>query len=523
MASINFNCVHTNLSNKHLVHYLVLIESEQLDASTGDIQELLVRFWERQLLNVLIIFHRLGNVSVASYNPFAANRYTYFVGNETTPERLLFPDKTANLNGYELRATVFQDLTRVTFNESNLRDAAALDGADGCLAQLILRYMNASVRLMYPRDHEEIGQFLKNGSATGCLGHLVRREVDFGINGRLYRLQQFKNVLEATITNGRDDICILVPRAGKATDIGNIFRAFTACDWAAIAASLPAFTFTYRLVDAALSRHNNRPRKTIATIFFELLAMNLGQSSHVFPGNWLKKCLMGFWLIYALLITSLYQSMLSGNLIIPKDLPDINSIGQLDRSNFKLLSYSRYHKQILEFLRDTQNNATYRRLPDRLVNVEPHELENELRRHNRTVAYANKHHINVYWRRIHRINGEVIYNEMKQCPVPYVTVYGLMYGTPYKGRINYIIRQAQEGGLIEKWSRIDKIKEKLSQSKLRSERDHEAFTMMHLRTAFFIFGIGCLTGGAVFLMEMSPDFRRWFCHKLHFGENVQRH
>lgn len=502
---------------------MVLIESELLGESADEhIQQLLVRFWERQLLNVLIIFHRYGEVRIASYNPFAAQKFTYFRGNETNCEQMLFPDKTANLMGHKLKATIFQDITRATFNESNLTDATALQGADGFLARLILRYMNATVRMMYPGDVQEIGEFLPNRSATGCLGHLVRREVDFGINVRFYRLGQFANVLEATTTNGRDDICILVPRAGKATDIGNIFRAFSTYDWIAIAVSWPAFAFTYRFVDVAISRRNKSPRKTILTIFFELLAMNLIQPSHVMPKHWLKKGLIGFWLIYALLITSLYQSMLSGNLIIPKDLPDINSIEQLDRSHFNLISYKRYHKQIMEFLTDTQFNSTYRRLPLRLVNVERDEFEEQIGKHNRTVAYANKHHINVYLRRVHRINGEVIYNEMKQCPVPYVTVYGLVYGTPYKGRFNYIIRQAQESGLIEKWARIDQIKEKISQSKLRSDTEHVPFTMKHLRTAFFTFLIGCLVASAVFLMELSGVAKKLLCHRLHFGEKLRQ-
>lgn len=477
---------------------------------------MLVQFWEKELLNAIIIFHRHNDVLIASYNPFAATRFTLLSANATDNGKSLFPDKTSNLNGYELKATIFQDMTRATFNESNRRDATALRGADGLLAQLIVQYMNASVQLLSPADGVEIGEFLKDGRASGCLGQLVRREVDFGVNVRFYRLGQFKYLVEATKTNGRDDICILVPRAGKATDIGNIFRAFTTYDWLAIAVSWPAYAITYRFVDIATAHRHNRPRQTALTIFFDLLAINLAQSANVVPSNWLEKGLLGFWLIYALLITSLYQSMLSGNLIIPKDLPDINSIEQLDRSHYKLISYSRYNRDILQFLKDSQFNASYRRLPKRLIDVSQKVFFDEVRKPNRSVAYANKHHINVYLRRIHRANGEVIFNEMKQCPVPFVTVYGLPYGSPYKGRINFIIRQAQEGGLIEKWDRVDKIKEKISQSKLRGDRDLVAFTFHHLRTAFFVFLMGCMASVAVFLMEMSVDLRRVLCDRLHF-------
>lgn len=516
IESVNFNCVYANLSDKNIVHNLVLIESEQEKSSEEKIHKLLERFWKEELLNVLIIFHWHNAVQIATYNPFAANKFVYFDVNETDHGRLFY-DKTSNLNGYTLNATVFYDETRATYDKSNLTDAAALGGADGLLTQLIVQYMNASLKLIVPTDYIGIGEFFDNGTANGCLGLLVRGEANFGVNVRFYRLGQFKTSVEATVTNGRDDICILVPRAGKVTDIGNIFRTFSRYDWIVIAVSWPAYAIIYKFVDTALSRRHNRPRQTMMTILFDFLAMNLTQPTNIMPANWLKKSIIGFWLVYALLITSMYQSMLSGSLVVLKDLPDINSIEQLDRSHFKLISLPRYNLQIMDFLRDPHFNTSLRHLPKRVVNVSEKQFYAEINKNNRTVAYANKYHISVYIRRTHRENsGEVIYNLMKQCPVPYVTVYGLTYGSPYKGRINYIIQQAQEGGLTEKWGRIDQIKEKISQSKLRGDHELVAFSFHHLRTAFFVFLLGCLVSIGVFLLEMSVDLRRLCCDSWHF-------
>lgn len=214
IESINFNCVRANISNKHLVHHLVLIENEQPGTNNEAINELLIRFWEKGLLNALIIFHRQNEVQIASFDPFATNKFSYFRSNGTEHQSSLFPDKTANLNGYTLKATIFQDVTRATFNQSNRRDVDALRGTDGRLTQLIVQYMNASVELLSPTDGVEIGEFLGPGRASGCLGMLVRGEADFGVNMRFYRLGQFKTSVEATTTTGRDDICILAPRTG---------------------------------------------------------------------------------------------------------------------------------------------------------------------------------------------------------------------------------------------------------------------------------------------------------------------
>lgn len=193
----------------------MLIESEQSGTTNDAINQLLIRFWEKRLLNVLIIFHRQNEVLIASFDPFATNKFSYVRSNGTKHQPRLFPDKTANLNGHTLRATIFRDVTRATFNQSNRRDVDALRGIDGHLTQLIVQYMNASVELLSPTDGFEIGEFLGSGRASGCLGMLVRGEADFGVNVRFLRLGQFKGSVEATTTTGRDDICILAPRTGS--------------------------------------------------------------------------------------------------------------------------------------------------------------------------------------------------------------------------------------------------------------------------------------------------------------------
>lgn len=90
--------------------------------------------------------------------------------------------------------------------------------------------------------------------------------------------------------------------------------------------------------------------------------------------------------------------------------------------------------------------------------------------------------------------------------VPFLGVYGIRYGTAYKGRINFIIRQAQESGLLDKWERVNTMSEQKTQAKLHSGNGLVPFSLLHLQTAFYVYVVGIVTAIAVFLSEYSLKY-----------------
>lgn len=60
------------------------------------------------------------------------------------------------------------------------------------------------------------------------------------------------------------------------------------------------------------------------------------------------------------LLSSMYQGKMSGSLIIPKDQPDISDIEQLANSDLKIMSFSRYNRQIIEFFSDPKYDGIYK-------------------------------------------------------------------------------------------------------------------------------------------------------------------
>lgn len=249
--------------------------------------------------------------------------------------------------------------------------------------------------------------------------------------------------------------------------------------------------------------HQHRVKENFVSIFFRCCSWNLSQPNDPIPRHWLKRYLIAMWLFYCLFIISLYQGKLSGTLIIPKDKPDINTFNELQKTDLKILSLNRFNRQIKEFFDQYKFDRTSNNLKERLVNVSDEMYLNEIKKHNRTVAFAHKTHVNAYFRRMYREKNEVVYSHMKRCPVPYVPVYGLKPGSPYKGRIDFILRRAQEGGLFEKWQRTDRIEEKLTKTKFNDDQHVIPFTWTHMQSSFYMYSIGFLISFTAFCIELS--------------------
>lgn len=501
LDAINISAVHTKIPRKPRQQYYILCEEPMLEPADEKFTKVFDHFWKKYVLNVAIIYWN-QTVTGVTFTPFKIPKLIFIQGDELKNIKKVFKMKTNDLNGYPLNVTIFYDESRARFNQKNVTDINALAGPDGLLGHLIVKRMNATLRMTVPEDNQEIGELFENGTASGCLGALMSGVADIGFNIRFYRLNQFEGRVEATIVNGRDDICFLVPRKGKQTDIANIFRPFDQYAWLAIVLSIPCYAAIFYLF-----LWQDKRKRSVLYYFMQFFAYALQQQITFFTRSKIQQFLLGIWILSVLMISSMYQSKLSGTLIIPKDAPNYETFEQLAKSDLKILSFERYNRQIAEFLRDEKYQGAYESLIQNLVNVSLIEFYKRLDELNSSLGFINKYHINVYEKRKLMKDNEFFFHQMKKCPVPYLAVYGVRYGTPFKSRINFIIRQAQESGLIELWDRELEVKEQMTQAKLHNGHGICAFNLLHLQSAFFVYCMGCFLGMVSFICEHLWHFK----------------
>lgn len=500
-AHVNLSYVRHRFPDKHRSHFFILFE-DRMDDHTAIVTEIFNNFWIREVLNALLVFWS-NELKVLTYTPFADD-FLVHVPTKETRARVLFADKARNMNGRPLRVSLFFEESRAIFNTSFQNDQLdAMAGTDGLLTQLIIRRTNATLVLIQPTDGADIGEFLKNGSTTGSLAQIVNSVVDVSVNTRFLRITQFRRLVEPTVTNGRDDICILVPKAGFASNVSNLFRSFTIPLWISSVLAVPFFILAYKLISIG---SKERTIFSWKDVILNVVAWNLLQSCSKFPERWVIRILIVTWAMYAMLITSSYSGNLTSNLLFRRMLPDINTFKQLDQSEFPLVTYSRYTDLIINFLNQTQ----YKRLKKRIKAVTQTQFQDMIDKNDVRYAYANKYHINFKLYNTRLIDGKQLFYSMPECPVPYVVIYAMRYGTPYKQRINFILRQAQEAGFIDFWDNKDK---KMISGKVSLHSgggDHLVpLSVMHLQSAFYVLFLGLSFSILYFLCEIACVRWKW--------------
>lgn len=492
---INLNWIVDKLPGKPGIRTFILCEEEILQPAETEFVRIFTEIWNRKVFNVVIVYWN-GTLSAVSFTPFPKLSLVFIPPNDLDNIDSLFWDKAQNLYGYPFSVTGFYDVSRALFDRKKPSNVKSFDGLDGLLNRLIIERMNATSELKVPADGMEIGELFPNDTATGCLGDLISGNFDMGLNVRFYRLNHFEGRVEATHTNGRDDICFLVPRKGKFIDIASIFRPFHTWTWLLIFSCLPLYVSFFYLV--VMKQKNTR---SFRYHFFQFFAFMLQQSADFYPKSKKQKFFIGIWMLSILLITFMYQGKLSSNQI-PKDRPNIESIEQLAQSDLQIFGFSRYNRQIQEFFSDSKYNGVYEPLFKRLQNITVQNFFGAVFKLDPTHGFANKYHINSYLRRVCTQNSMIFYHHVKQCAVPFLGVYGIRYGSPYKKRINFIIRIAQESGLISKWEQNNAVQEQFSQATLQSGQDTIVpFSITHLQTTFYIWILGCVIATITFLVE----------------------
>lgn len=290
LETLNLTWIEKKLPRKPMTKYIILLEEELSNPDEPDLLQVFAEIWDKQVLNALIIYWNGSACTAVTFRPFPILSLDFIQGNELHNHTRLFWDKARNLYGAPLKVVGFYDSSRARFDQKNTNNLTALDGLDGLLTRLIVDKMNASLILSEPEDGMEIGELLPNKSATGCLKELMSGKIDLGLNVRFYRLNHFEGKVEATHAIGRDDICFLVPRKGKAPDFANIFRPFQKYTWLSIFGSLPCYVFAFYM----LVRKKYRLR-SFQYFMVQFYAYMLQQSATYLPTTFRQKTLIIFW------------------------------------------------------------------------------------------------------------------------------------------------------------------------------------------------------------------------------------
>lgn len=475
------------MPEKHNIRIIFLIESTM--KGRHELRPLFEEIWKRQFLNVIALY-RNQDIRILTFNPFF-NNFAQEITKEDLTKDDVFYDKTKDLNGFPLNVSLFAEDARVIFTNDY-----KLSGTDALVSKMIEKRMNAM--FMYGNRFDGFGEFLANGTPTESLAKLINGEVEMSFNLRIHRLG-FIGMVEVTVASERSDLCVIVPYVNNRSQFGNLFKGFDFFVWICMVIMFFVTACLWMITSIIAGDRES----SFLDVLLIILGIKLGQPMTVIPRKGAVKFLVIFFILYALLITNAFKSTLIVKLLQPNNGTQIDTATQLSRTKFPLLVYDRYRS----FVEENLGNPGYDQIKSRLLTVNASVYAAHLA-NNSKVGFINKKHLTAFYvnEKRHLDHGIPVYHEMKECAVPILQTYATALGTPYLGRVNLLLRHAQEAGLFVFWQSY--LKDQIGTSRegkssiTTDSEERVPLGMQHVQAAFSLLALGLFISFVVFGLEV---------------------
>ncbi|KAK3864286.1 hypothetical protein Pcinc_030018 [Petrolisthes cinctipes] len=188
----------------------------------------------------------------------------------------------------------------------------AIEGPMANVLSVLAHTLNFTYKLITPSDNLWGGQ-LPNGSWTGMLGQVIKKEVDLALGPFSVTLERTK-VVGLTTGVMIDDRCLLAAKGATEVNPWSFLMVLMPSVWVCLAATLLLVWGTHMLLVFVIKRPVDW--KLMVEIYFRLLRTLFNQNVNWRSVTSLERVLMGVWLLGGLVMTWCYSSNLTSLLAV---------------------------------------------------------------------------------------------------------------------------------------------------------------------------------------------------------------
>lgn len=289
-------------------HFIILSEEKSLD-----VEKIFFKMWKLWIFNVNILLIDASIIPMFTFYPFTntscnstkAIKINEFDMKSTTwKTKIFFPFKFKNLYGCPIRVGSFKKAPFFIV-KSNGNDSIHFSGIDVDFIKIF-----GSVLRFTPKFHEKdavVGRIFKNGTSTGLLGYAYRNQVDL-VTGSLSLQLSRVEFLTASKTIYSDKLILVIPPPFLIGSLTKIFMPFSITLWICISLTI-LIACVIIIVLKFLPRifHNYIIGREVRGRILNLWAHLFGMNQIQLPSSTFPRFLLAKFLIFALVIRSLYQ------------------------------------------------------------------------------------------------------------------------------------------------------------------------------------------------------------------------
>jgi hypothetical protein len=446
-------------------------------------------------------------VQLATFNPFINSlnsRGKLVVYNKNNMFNLAkrYTDILSNLRGYPVRISLF---TRTPSSFPLHPGDKVIDyiGVDGLFMRNLAKRMNFTAIAGSPEDGNEYGYMCENnGTFTGSLGDILYDRTEISLNSRFVK-EYGTNDIEFTLPVDFDNLCIVVPKAKRLPKWLAFFRVFPLHVLLALVCVYVGSCIISHILQMMYSFFMpvNKDTSLIAT-FIEMLPPLLSLSLVRMPSSRSQKVFVITYLVFGMIIASLFQGKLVTVLSKPDYYPDINTLEELDASGLVIATGS---INLIENTFSIEESPLVKHLSSKVTHRNIQEgITYYVAKHQDIAALTRISNANYNVLLYRNTDGTFLLHIVREFPRTYSLAYIVPKGSPFLFRINHVITQLVESGIVYKWSEDTYFNMTAFYRSKRSGNDSpKVFSLEDLQMAFLILACGLFGSVMTFFVELT--------------------
>ncbi|XP_069685966.1 probable glutamate receptor [Periplaneta americana] len=506
-------------------NFVIVIQTQKPKKLKQLLKEIVRQLWLSNIVNFVILISNSTHPVVTAYSWFPYNP-TVLCGGVKTPVFLdkcikdsegnayflnnasLFPPKvpqdlhgcTITVSTFELEPTVMRHAIN---NEGYARGWMYEDGLELRLLKVLLEKINMSAvfRQAIPNPW---GKIFKNGTWTGILGEVQRRESDVAFGGVIIDEWRWKAV-DMTIPYIWDSMKWHVPCAKPMLRWMSLTMVFTPTLWVVFAIVYVAMSFFMWLlvkIHGWLRQKKSQYYSSLVKCFLYMWGVILGVSSpDEVPSSSTIRYVFFMWLVFCLAFNTVYQTYLTSFLIDPGLQHQLSSEDEILNSGLKFgyhtlftlrykdLTQKRYSRSTL----CTNITLCLKRLAEK--GDYAFLTSDTLSKHMRAYKYMDS-------------SGKPLFCNLDDSFAHVWYAMCFQRGSPFLDRFNFIIRCVLQAGLIDQWQRELKYKgilygKKYHDYHTENDDEYQVLSLSHLQSVFYVLALGSFLSCIVCLCEVA--------------------
>ncbi|KAG5684347.1 hypothetical protein PVAND_013582 [Polypedilum vanderplanki] len=337
----------TNKKFNYGGYYVIIFEN----GTKEDSHEIFTLLWEFYIHNINLLRRENNTIIVETFIPFQPSKCNqtepveiakYKNGKFITKPGNFFPQKYENFHKCPLKITTFASLAPSVLRNDFPNGSYELYGRDVKVFRALEKEFNFYANVTYLTKYGSWGIIFENGTVTGAMGQATRREADFALGNLNLKLDRAL-IMGYSFGYYLETLVFVIPKGEPYSSFHKLLRPFENAVWIAMLV-LILLTFIIiilltfqpeRIKNFVIGVGINHPSLNVLQVLF-------GLSQHKLPSRNFARFLLMTFLIFCLVIRSLYQGSLYQFLQLSDNQPEVSSIEEMAERGYTFYMIASY-------------------------------------------------------------------------------------------------------------------------------------------------------------------------------------